>query len=348
MPKICYKDYNPKGPTLTVIQQADEILREYAQQGYQLSVRQLYYVFISRDLFPETWIDEVYNARQGLDSQTKNTMKNYNRLKDICTKARDGGFLDWDHLTDRGRELESLPHWRNPEAFLDSVCPQFKIDLWLNQPKRVEVWVEKDALSQVIERACVPFDVPFFACKGYASASSVWEAARKRFLLKYHRAGQSTTILQLSDHDPSGVDMTRDLRDRLYLYGFPTENDGFNTRPRIRVKRLALTMEQIEQYEPPPNPAKETDPRSVGYKAEYGDRSWELDALMSAGPNVLVDLIQNAIREETPDLDLFAERQQLQRSARSQLERISEEYEDVMAHLGMEHLDCDDEPDPEE
>ena len=341
--KIRYKDYSPQGPTLAILRQADKILHEYAADQYKLTVRQLYYVFISKDLFPPSWVDEEYNRRQGLAEGTLNTMKNYARLKDICTKGREGGFLDWDHFTDRSRELEKNPHWQNPERFLDNVCRQFKLDLWLGQPRRVEVWVEKEALSEVIGRACWPLDVPFFACKGYASASSVWEAARYRFLLNYGQKGQTITILHLSDHDPSGIDMTRDLRDRLRLYSTPTDRCGVSNAPRIRVRRLALTMAQIEEYDPPSNPAKESDARYRAYQTEHGDECFELDALMIR-PGVMVTMIEEAIHEEMEDPELFEGRQRLQETA-LELSQISSDYSGIMEHLGLEHLDCGDEPD---
>ena len=343
MAKIPYRDYNPKAHTLVVIQEADSILQEYSRQGYRLSVRQLYYVFISRDLFPDDWIDEEYNGRKGLAADTKNTDKNYGRLKSICTAAREGGLLDWNHITDRGRQLEQNPHWRDPERFLSSVCPQFKLDWWLDQPRRVEVWVEKDALSEVIARACEPLDVPYFACKGYASSSSVWEAGCERFLKKYAQRGQAVTVLHLSDHDASGLDMTRDLSSRLRM--FSTRTNSGQRAARVTVRRIALTMAQVEEYNPPPNPAKETDPRSAGYVSEYGEDSWELDALMAVGPSVLIDLVQGAIHEEMEEPELFEVRKGLQRQALEQLEQISDDYATIMDQLGLDHLDCGDEPD---
>jgi hypothetical protein len=94
---------------------------------------------------------------------------------------------------------------------------------------------------------------------------------------------QQTVILHLGDHDPSGVDMTRDIQDRLEL---------LSDRAPIEVRRIALTMEQVRRYNPPPNPAKITDSRSASYIDKYGDKSWELDALE---PRVLVALIKENV-----------------------------------------------------
>ena len=66
----------------------------------------------------------------------------------------------------------------------------------------------------------------------------------------------------------------------------------------VQVKRVALTMEQVQTYNPPPNPAKLTDSRCGKYMDEFGDESWELDALE---PQMMTNLIQNegtALRDD--------------------------------------------------
>lgn len=101
--------------------------------------------------------------------------------------------------------------------------------------------------------------------------------------MKAHtKDGQLPIVFHLGDHDPSGIDMTRDIEDRLALFADHV----------IEVRRLALNRDQIDLYKPPPNPAKVTDSRSDGYIAEHGHDSWELDAL---SPTVLADLITDAV-----------------------------------------------------
>jgi hypothetical protein len=89
-------------------------------------------------------------------------------------------------------------------------------------------------------------------------------------------------ILHFGDHDPSGIDMTRDILDRLQLY---SESD-------VEVHRLALNFDQIESFNLPPNPAKTTDSRYASYIMLHGTESWELDALE---PPVLAALVREAI-----------------------------------------------------
>jgi DNA repair exonuclease SbcCD nuclease subunit len=80
--------------------------------------------------------------------------------------------------------------------------------------------------------------------------------------------------------------MTRDIRDRLEL--FASGHLGWTDANRISVERIALNWDQVEQYSPPPNPAKLTDSRGAGYVACTATSSWELDALeptVLAGPD---------------------------------------------------------------
>jgi hypothetical protein len=109
-----------------------------------------------------------------------------------------------------------------------------------------------------------------------------------RFRRKGRREGKECILFYLGDHDPSGEDMVRDIDERLSMFGVPTD-----------VRKLALTMEQVQQYNPPPNPAKMSDSRAAKYVAEHGAESWEVDAL---NPATLAQIIESAFQEVT-DMD---------------------------------------------
>ncbi len=259
--KIKYIDREFKPSSLAVIANANKIIKEYISQGYDLTLRQLYYQFVSRDLIA-------------------NTQSEYNKLGSIINDARLAGLVSWEAIIDRTRNLKSMPHWEDPKDFMRAVTPQFAIDKWASQPNRVEVWIEKDALVGVVERICRQMDVAYFSCRGYTSQSEMWSASQR--LIEYRDGGQTPIIIHLGDHDPSGKDMSRDIYDRLELF----------MGESIEVNRIALNMDQVRKYKPPPNPAKITDSRAKGYIEEFGNKSWELDAL---DPKVLTDLIQKTI-----------------------------------------------------
>lgn len=248
MPKICYDPQRLNPDTRKVIDQANTILEEYAEAGYAITLRTLYYQFVARDILP-------------------NNEKSYKRLGDIVGKGRLAGLIDWNHLEDRTRYLAELSHWGGVQDALDSLPGQFRIDMWKNQAWRPEVWIEKDAVAGIVAGVCHELDIPYFSCRGYVSLSEMWRASMR---LRANIAGGYTPyIIHFGDHDPSGIDMSRDIVDRL--------NKTFMAD--CSFKRVALNMDQIELYKPPPNPAKITDPRAQAYLDEYGDESWELDAL---------------------------------------------------------------------
>jgi hypothetical protein len=251
---------------------------------------------------------------------TANTQKNYKKLGDLISDARMAGLLDWEGIEDRTRALNALRHWGEPQDILEGCAHQFRLDKWRDQRVRLEVWVEKDALEGVVARAAHDLDVAVFSCRGYASMSSLWEAAQR--FGDYWAHGQRVVVLHLGDHDPSGIDMTRDIEERLKDFllrdweiggaqGMHLSRDEIWSRvatylggdsPGLIVRRIALTMDQVRQYSPPPNPAKTTDSRYRRYASQHGDESWELDALE---PSVLHSLITDAIGEYV-DIDAYA------------------------------------------
>ena len=261
-----------------MIRQCNEILQEYQDDGYTLTLRQLYYQLVAADSIP-------------------NSQKSYKRLGDVVSRARDGGLIDWNHIVDRTRTVMSRPVWDDKTDFMESVIPQYHHDFWKDQPTRVMVFVEKEALAEVVSRPARRWDVPYFANKGYLSASSVWNVARNMMLHNDDRC-KHFIVLHLGDHDPSGIDMTRDIQERLNLYA------GTKSAPVIEVRRIALNMDQIDLYDPPPNPAKATDSRFESYRKQFGDESWELDALT---PRVIDSLINDAI-EDIVMFDMWQDR----------------------------------------
>lgn len=342
MPRIAYDNWRPGADAQDIIRSANSICREYVQQGYDLTLRQLYYQFVARGIIP-------------------NSQQSYKRLGDIINKARLAGLLDWNYITDRTRNLQSLSHWLSPGSIIRSAASSYALDKWRDQPVRVEVWVEKEALAGIVERAADRHDCAWFSCRGYVSQSELWGAARRH--LEYLKAGQRVVVIHLGDHDPSGIDMTRDITDRLRKFIFQDwlneqmpnmdgasvrygdiskhlvhyldsgdhgiDSGNNNGRDPFEIKRIALNMDQVEEYNPPPNPAKLTDSRSTDYIFQYGDESWELDAL---DPATLGDLIEDAILSEidTTKYEIIYNQEDQQREI---LLAVSRRWDDVRAFL---------------
>ena len=280
MSKILYKAKRFGADAQIIIARANSVLEEYAAMGYDMTLRQTYYQFVARG-----WI--------------ANKQSEYKRLGGILNDARLAGLIDWRYMVDRTRNLAANSHWGEPSSIIDSAAASYANDLWADQDYYVEGWVEKEALAGVIERACSALDVPWFSCRGYVSQTEMWGAAQR--YLRALEDGKRVVILHMGDHDPSGIDMTRDVQERIAHFLCV---DHFGYEPYdgpeavdyvgldFQVKRLALNMDQVEELNPPENPTKLSDSRSSGYVAKFGYSSWELDALP---PDMLGRLIEEEV-----------------------------------------------------
>lgn len=297
MPKIRYQTQKFRTATLQMIAQANIIIEEYAQQGFDLTLRQLYYQFVARGLIP-------------------NNQQEYKKLGSTVNDARLAGMIDWDHITDRTRNLHSLSNWNSPDSIIAACSHQFRFDKWKDQEYRPEVWIEKEALSGVFEQVCDELDIPMFACRGYTSQSEMWSAGQR--LHRHKRNAQTPIIFHFGDHDPSGIDMTRDIQDRLKLF-----------MGGLEVERLALNMPQVDEFSPPPNPAKISDTRADAYMALYGDESWELDAL---DPNTLTNLVRDSVANIRDDTkwNKAVEREQ---EARRLIGEVAQNWKEITKNL---------------
>ena len=290
--KICYKEIKFRPDSLALIQKVNQIINEYHAMGYDLTLRQIYYQLVARDIIP-------------------NNERSYKNLGNLVSDGRLAGLIDWTAIIDRTRNLEKNSHWNSPADIIEVCAQTFQFDKWEGQQTYMEVWVEKDALKGVVGKTCEELDIPYFSCRGYVSQSEMWEAAKR--LSKQHQE-RGIYIIHLGDHDPSGRDMSRDVHERLKL---------FDCYPYF--ERIALNMEQIEKYGPPPNPTKVTDSRANGYIADFGHKCWELDALR---PEVIDSLIREAVAGVL-DMELFEDMKKKEQEARSLLTVISENWESI-------------------
>jgi hypothetical protein len=309
MASVLYRPWRLAGPTADFVEQVIDIAHQYLADGYTMTLRQLYYQVVAHDLFPDDrcW-RRLDSGRWVRDPDgTKNAEPNYKWLGDFVTRARMAGMLDWDAVEDRTRAVWQPPAWDGPRELLDACASQYNEDVWDSQPRRVEVWIEKEALAGVVVRPSERAGVPYFCCRGYVSKSEMRVAALRLLGHLFH--GQAVTVLHLGDHDPSGVDMTRDIRDQLTefitfdwarargpvpdpsaeeVWDSIAETTGVDPGQALVVERIALNMDQIRRYQPPPNPAKIGDSRSGKYIEQFGEQSWELDSLP---PNLMEELI---------------------------------------------------------
>ena len=293
MAKQVYTSQRFTSKSEALIDIMNAIVTDYIGQGFRLTVRQLYYQLVARDVIP-------------------NTERSYKNTTSLVNDARLAGLMDWDAIEDRTRAFVRQTRWESGGHILRAAAEGYHMDMWENQECRPFVIIEKEALVGVLEPICASLDVPVLAARGYPSASVLREFAVNDLLPVMH--SQTIVIIHLGDHDPSGIDMSRDLRDRLDLF---TEN-AYN----YEFARVALNMDQIEERKPPPNPAKTTDSRFAEYQRKYGVESWELDALP---PSYLVELVESEV-DKYRDSDRWAEREAMVEATKAKLQRIAKGF----------------------
>jgi len=318
MAKIKFRDISLNKANKLKLQMINSIIEEYQAQDYILTLRQLYYQLVTRDIIP-------------------NIQSEYAKLSKLLKEGRMAGIVDWDAIEDRLRKTSTPASWNNPKSIIRSALYQYAKPRMQDQENYIEVWVEKDALSGVLKRITEKYHIPILVNRGYSSVSAMFDSY-ERFKKAFDNK-QKARILYLGDYDPSGIDMIRDIRDRIkeffsnrdfkikifdyldidkrYLIYDEVESEinaeDFKEDDDIRdyvydkaydlyfekwfsenftVEPIALTIEQIRLYNPPPNPAKTTDPRAKKFIKDLGSTSWEVDALP---PTTLNEILENKI-----------------------------------------------------
>lgn len=324
------RDFKPQ--SIEFIETVNGIVDEYIEQGFIMTVRQIYYQIVARGLFPEDRRWKWTGSKWVRDPNgTDNADPNYKWLCSLVNDARLAGLMDWDAIEDRTRSLVRRNRYTSGKDVLEIAAQAYHMDMWEDQEWRVFCIVEKEALAGVLERTCTEMDIPLLAAKGYPSVSVLREFAISDLLptMGYDREFQRLEgtpekkflqkfmILHLGDHDPSGIDMSNDLTQRLGL--FCGMKDGL---PEIFFERIALNMSQIEEQKPPENPTKMTDARAKKYVEKFGDSSWELDALK---PDYLHKLIRTKALPYINNKKWKARKAQIE-FIRERIQNVAEEF----------------------
>ena len=251
-----------------------------------MTVRQVYYQLVSIQLIP-------------------NNRGAYQAVSKALVEARRSGAIDWTWIEDRLRTMRGgVDGWTDREDWLKAILRHavsgYEFAIWPDQPRYVEAWLEKDALSGIFMDALRPYKIGLNVGRGYDGWSSIHNAA-ERFI---NAPQTDATILYFGDFDPSGEDMARSLEERLNDQGaYP------------RVIKVALNPDDIARYSLPPNFTKSTDSRQAGFVSKFGDVSVELDALP---PRVLRDRVVEAV-EDTLDMDVYRDALAMQEENRDWL-----------------------------
>ncbi|MBA7615163.1 hypothetical protein ES703_22440 [subsurface metagenome] len=246
-----------------IVPRVSQLLGMYS---YRPTLRQIFYRLVAGLLIP-------------------NTEVTYKGLSRATVLAREERTLDPLCFDDRIRtHTEGDFGYRSPESFVRSskqwikdLPDQYTREMWATQQTMPIIWIEKDALLTPVASIAGPYRVKVYASRGYSSFTAVYQAVMDM------SSDKPTKIIQLTDFDPSGEDMVRDLEERLTRYGAAD----------FELEKIALTQDQVSDLGLPPMPAKTSDPRYDRFAASYGEEAVELDALP---PDELESIVKNAIQ----------------------------------------------------
>lgn len=269
--------------------------------GLRPTLRQVYYQLVAKGLIASS-------------------ARDYDRIGDVLTRARERRDLPPNCLTDRTRRFHEsdaglcAAPWpvvaRDLADLPASVADQLsRVARWYGQPVGVHVWVEKDALAGVLEPLCEELGVPLFPCRGDPSFTALheWTAGLRVYgdssierPIRVHGGRLSWTeyseahavvhvILYIGDHDPNGLRIPRTTLERIRA-----ELAAQGRRVQVDLERIALTREQVDQLSPPSFAVKGTRTQEPqrSYLAEHGDQCWEADAIP---PRMLLGLVRSHV-----------------------------------------------------
>ena len=247
------------------MQERYDSLCAIVEEGWPMTVRQVFY----------------QATVQGVIEKTEN---GYNQVQIALVKLRRNGAIPFNRIVDNTRWQRRPRTFNGIDETLNETARHYRKSLWRDADRYVEFWLEKDALSGVIEPVTFQYDVPLMIARGYSSLSFLHGAAEYIASLNV-----PAFIYHLGDYDPSGVDAGNKIEATLREYA---------PRAEIHFKRLAVTEGQIRDLNLPSRPTKKTDSRASKFKSSI---SVELDAIP---PGVLRDIVEEAINLHLPQDEL--------------------------------------------
>lgn len=296
-----FRDINFSEKRSYLLNKSIQVINQYDRLKIKLTLRQLYYQLVSKDFIP-------------------NKVSEYQKLSKLISDARYAGHIDWNAIEDRIRVPWRHAQWKSINDILQTAHDQFRLHRWDDQEYYVELWSEKDALTSILKPIADEWHNHYCMNRGYGSSTAMYDLSKR--ILNAINKEKKCVVLYLGDHDPSGLDMVRDIETRVKEFLTPYVDVDDDDYQFFKMEAIALTYKQVQKYNPPPNPAKITDPRAGSYISKYGRNSWEVDAL---DPEVMMDLVNQSI-EKYCNVDLLD-------NIKEEEEELKESLRDFMGHF---------------
>jgi hypothetical protein len=268
--------HNPARRSKADIFELRRRLVEIVLEHRPLTVRHLFYLAVALYLIEKTE-DDYKNVIIRLTGQMREDWLRWQgpafeqEMLEYCIP------FGRDYIVDAGRWIRKPRTHESIEDALRDTAEYYRRALWSSQPVQVHVFCEKDAIADLVLQETDPYDVPLAVMRGDSSKTFLYECAAA-----IEAADKPAILYFLGDYDDKGRDIIRSAAERIRRYA---------PRADISWKVLAVTQEQIEEYNLPTRPEK----------ADRSRNAVELDALP---PNILRRLIRNAIGRHLPKREL--------------------------------------------
>jgi hypothetical protein len=181
-----------------------------------------------------------------------------------------------------------------------------------DQPVLLEVWVEKSTMDDVLGPLCRDLRANLLSGTGFESHTAVIALLRRA--QRHHKPAH---VLYVADFDPAGVVMPIAVARQAQFYRETLRIDA-----ELTIEQVALTGEQVDAYDLPRVPIKESDTRAAGFEARNGTGAVELDALEALHPGTLAGVVRDAAQpyiDATLNLRLSGAERQARSEAASAL-----------------------------
>ena len=245
MTQVTMKKWSMRDKTREIVSESTRLCKEMNETYDQkVTVRQIYYHLFSKGII-------------------KLNLRDYHKVCNILTVARLRGFVSFEWIEDRSRRMLGNMLYSNAEHFLDSVKNRFRKNTWGNQENFVIILIEKEALAQIVWDIAEAYNVFVFPTKGFLSWSMFTQEIKS--VVECFGRSKKLIVLVLSDLDPSEGYIKEDYENK---FRFMVKEMGF---PEPRIVKIAITEEQIEEYDLPP--------MKKNYRNKGIMKIWELDAL---------------------------------------------------------------------
>ena len=269
------------------------------EEFWPLSVRGIHYALLN-----DPPLTVQTSKRSGEKHRYRNNKASSKALERLCRDARYAGLIPMDCIDDATRP-QILPRgFKNVQQFIRQEVEGFLLgyhrDRMQSQPQYIEVFGEKNTLRPVLEPICREYSIPLVLGRGFCSVS-VWRDIERR----WRASGKdSMTLLIISDYDPEGLELADDaIRSLRDLHGV-----------LITGIRVAVTKEQIANFNLGQNPAKESSPRYKSFLKRTGSTAtYECEALEPTDLQAeLQQAIENVIDSQAYEAELEAERKEIE------------------------------------